>query len=480
MDYWDSRIEPYLPSLQPSWTKTFSKSLYDYRAFVPHATFTSLDEFNWYNGNKPRFRHPYALYSAGHAELDLDKARKVDAILFDRDRSNTFLLADSGGFQVGRGNWPLSSINSQIRKVISWQEEIADLAVILEVPTWLEQEGESIGFDQALAVTKRNLKAYANYSRDKIKFLNPLHGLSYDEGRRWFDETRWFNDQGYAVGWCFASAFSKDLHLALKMVLYMIEQEHYPRYLHFLGEGGPASALVAGIMRRTISRAYPQHLREGPANALNVTIDASSEFLSIGRYMTIYERALDVEAGQGKTNAYQIKTSLFDSADRSKFPANRTYPDVEGPILGRHAKGVVFGDILAPVSSTTTSQYNLDDVSRAVLIAHNIWVKLDTIRRMGQLESALRRIDYAKKEMATQDFADMISRLVHTSTAKGKIGNLGEDLIACTVGLWATFKDYQPEDSPEPISTYRRHRLDEFEKEATSLFGKTTATPPEA
>ena len=303
MDYWDPRIKPYLPSLQPSWTRTFSKPLYEHRDNVPYGSFRSLDEFNWYNGKNPRFRHPYALYSAGHAELNLDKAYDVDAMLFNRDRSNTFLLADSGGFQVGKGAWPLSSIDTQIKKVIRWQEAIADLAVILEVPTWLEQESRPIGFDKALEETKRSLETYATYSTGKVKFLNPLHGSTYDEGRRWFDETRWFNDQDFAVGWCFASAFSKDLHLALKMVLYMIEQEHYPQYLHFLGEGGPLSAVVAAIMRRTIVRSYPAGIDTG----LNVTIDASSEFLTTGRYMSIYERAVDAKHGAKKMGAFQIK-----------------------------------------------------------------------------------------------------------------------------------------------------------------------------
>ena len=50
MHYSDPRIHPYLPSLQPTWTKTFAQSLYDVRDNVPFGSFKSLDEFNWYNG----------------------------------------------------------------------------------------------------------------------------------------------------------------------------------------------------------------------------------------------------------------------------------------------------------------------------------------------------------------------------------------------------------------------------------------------
>ena len=208
MHFSDPRIHPYLPSLQPNWVQTFSKSLYDYRDNVPYGSFASLDEFNWYDGNKPRFSHPYALYSPGHAKMDLDTARLADKMLFERDRDKTFLLVDSGGFQVGKGVWPLDQLDKYVTKVLRWQEAISDLAVILEVPTWMEVGGSYIEFDRALELTNRNLKAYADQATGEVKFLNTLHGKTYDEGRRWFDETRWFNDEGHAVGWCFSSIFS--------------------------------------------------------------------------------------------------------------------------------------------------------------------------------------------------------------------------------------------------------------------------------
>ena len=175
---------------------------------MEYGSFASLDEFNWYDGSQPRFRHSSALYSPGHAELNLDKARLVDKLLFERDRNNTFLLVDSGGFQVGTGAWPLDQVEKYVTKVLRWQEAISDLAVILEVPTWMQENGKYIEFDKSLELTNRNLKTYAEQSTGKVKFLNTLHGKTYDEGRRWFDATRWFNDQGYAVGWCFSSIFS--------------------------------------------------------------------------------------------------------------------------------------------------------------------------------------------------------------------------------------------------------------------------------
>lgn len=469
MHFSDRRIHPYLPSLQPNWVSSLKRSLYDYRDHVEHGSFAALDEFNWYDGANPRFRHPCALYSPGHAELDPDKARAVDKLLFERDRDRTFLLTDSGGFQVGTGAWPLEQVGTYVTKVLRWQEAVADLAVILEVPTWMKLNGSFIEFDRAIALTNMNLKAYAEQATGKVKFLNTLHGKTYDEGRRWFDATRWFNDEGHAVGWCFSSIFSENLYEALRLLAYMIEQEHYPRYLHFLGQGTAQSAMIAGIMRRTVARSYPESLKQDVSgNVVNVTTDASSEFQSIGRYMTIYERAVETKGTKKTVSPFLIKSTKFEGADRTRFPADRTYPDVEGPILGKYENGVVFGDILAPTSSSTKSANNIDDVSMAILVAHNLWVKLDTIERMGKLESALRRIYYGMEDEATYEFADIMSRLMHSGTNKGQISDLGKDLVACTVGLWRAFKDV-----PHNSQT-RAELLEQFSLSAKSIFGKGT------
>ena len=451
------------------------------RPNIPYGSFKSLDEFNWYDGKKPRFRHPYALYSPGHAELDPGKAAQVDRILYERNKDNTFLLVDSGGFQVGKGIWPLDNLVERTKRVIAWQESIADLAVILEVPAWLERNGQPIAFDDALARTNDNLAVYKANASGDVKFLVPLHGKKFEDGVRWFEETRWFVEEGLAVGWCFASSFSGNLYLALKILLYMIEQEHYPAYLHFLGQGTVQAAIIAGMMRRTVVRAYPPHIvKSRKGNPVNVTIDASSDFQSARRFVTIYERGVDVTGGKGQVSAFQIKSAKFDSRDRTSYPLNRTYPDVAGPILGKYDKGVKVGDLLSHPNGSVKSKNNVDEVTNAILIAHNVWVKLDTLERMQQLESGLRRIAFGKMKASTYEFADILSRLMHSSTNKGRLSDLGEDLVACTVGLWNVFRAFEPDLFVEDSFSHRLEKLDMFKPQAIHLFGKDVATAQRA
>ena len=465
MRYNDPRIHPYLPSIQPSWVRTFNKTIYDYRDNVPHGSFKSLDEFNWYDGFSPRFRHSSALYSPGHATLEPDKARKQDRMLFERDRDKTFLLVDSGGYQVGTHVWALDELGEIVPKVIKWQEAISDLAVILEVPAWMKINGKYIEFKKALNGTIRLLEAYAAHATGAVKFIVPLHGLTFEQGKRWFDATRWFVDKGYAVGWCMSSIFSANFYEALRILAYMIEQEHYPRYIHFLGRGQQQAAILADIMRRTVPRCYPAHIgaREH-GNKLNVTVDASSEFQSAGRYLQIARRAVPADSKDYSVSPFTIKSETFDSEDRNRYPQNRPYPDVDGPILGHDHNGVAFGDLLSPANSKTQSLYNVDDVSTAILIAHNLWVKRDAIERMKQLESALRRLDYGMRKGETAEMASIMSRLLHMKTNKGQISDLGADLVATTVGMWRIFKAGVSADD-------RYAMIDEIKPNATKLFG---------
>lgn len=57
---------------------------------------------------------------------------------------------------------------------------------------------------------------------------------------------------------------------------------------------------------------------------------------------------------------------------------------------------------------------------------------------------------------------------MHTGTNKGQISDLGKDLVACTVGLWRTFKAV-----PYKNQT-RDELLEQFSASARLIFGKGT------
>ena len=65
---------------------------------------TDMEQLNWLNSQKALFPYRWSLYSAGHANLDLTKQDWSEDMVRNRE-SGTFILGDSGGFQIAKGLW---------------------------------------------------------------------------------------------------------------------------------------------------------------------------------------------------------------------------------------------------------------------------------------------------------------------------------------------------------------------------------------
>lgn len=86
------------------------------------------------------FYYNYALYSAGHAKLHVGPHEK-ESMIRDRDRENTVLIGDSGGFQIAQGVW-MEKWNepddpgalAKKETVLRWLEEYFDWSMVLDVP----------------------------------------------------------------------------------------------------------------------------------------------------------------------------------------------------------------------------------------------------------------------------------------------------------------------------------------------------------
>ena len=58
---------------------------------------------------------------AGHANLDLDGTKQDDGMVVNRNRENTVLVGDSGGYQIGSGAWKLDWSNFE--NGADWQKD---------------------------------------------------------------------------------------------------------------------------------------------------------------------------------------------------------------------------------------------------------------------------------------------------------------------------------------------------------------------
>jgi hypothetical protein len=63
-----------------------------------------MEMMNWLNSQKSLFPYKWSLYSGGHANIDLTKDDPAEDMVRKRE-AGTFMLGDSGGFQIAKGLW---------------------------------------------------------------------------------------------------------------------------------------------------------------------------------------------------------------------------------------------------------------------------------------------------------------------------------------------------------------------------------------
>ena len=70
-------------------------------ARIPKSFTNGIEGLNYLEPEKGMFYYDHCLYSAGHANLDLTKQDDSEDMFRNRDRSTSWVLGDSGGFQIG-------------------------------------------------------------------------------------------------------------------------------------------------------------------------------------------------------------------------------------------------------------------------------------------------------------------------------------------------------------------------------------------
>ena len=145
----------YLPAISSFYSTYVAKQRLE--EFVPKDRIPAgfdrgIEGMNFLNKEQGYFTYKYALYSAGHAQLDLQKSLEQESMIQQRDRGATMILGDSGGYQIGKGvlkfdwlNFEGAEANKTRQKILEWLEVTADWSMMLDVPTWACDHNHKIG-----------------------------------------------------------------------------------------------------------------------------------------------------------------------------------------------------------------------------------------------------------------------------------------------------------------------------------------------
>ena len=257
---------------------------------------------NFINQQQGLFYYPWFLYSAGHADLTGYATNSSESIVIKRDRKNTFMLADSGGFQILKGQWPADwkDLNctralKKRKEVLAWMDANADYGMCLDVPSqslstyhMQDKNGNSLHgiktIEEAIAATHINNEYFINNRNGNCKFLNVLQGLYHDQSDNWYDEMKKYCDpniypDSYFNGWAFGGQNKIDIHLTLRRLICIIHDGFLEEGRHDLVHCLGTSILEYAVLFSDIQKA----IRKYHNPQFKITFDCASPFFAAAK-----------------------------------------------------------------------------------------------------------------------------------------------------------------------------------------------------
>lgn len=373
----------FLPSVSTFYSSMISKYRTKGSSFIPDeripAGFEDGIEGTDFLKPDAYYHYKWGLYSAGHAQLDLNKANTDDHMIQMRDKKNTFILGDSGGFQIIKGviqcDWPNFKNDDSLRQtILNWLEHTADYSMILDIPTMAASEPykQKTGiqdFRQCLDYTLHNCNWFVKNRKGNTKYLNVLQGRDKAEADTWIDTVKHLPFEGFAFGGATKYDINILLHHLIKMRDEKLLEKGERDLLHFLG----TSKLDWAVALTAIKRALRKHVNED----IEVMFDCASPFIATAK-------------GQMYTQHVHTNTRfgyIMESAVDSKLLAgcNNPFPWTS-PIADR----LTMGDIcwykpgmLNKIGKEGKTSW--DSLSYHLLMSHNVFQHIQSVQRANAL-----------------------------------------------------------------------------------------------
>ena len=412
---------------------------------IPAGFDRGIEGMNFLNPEEGYFTYKYGLYSAGHAQLDLNKSLTQESMIQQRDRSNTMILGDSGGYQIGKGvlkfdwlNFEGKEANATRQKILEWLEVTADWSMMLDVPTWACDHIHSPKtglktFEDCLDKTRFNNDYFLKNRIGATKWLNVLQGSDWDTAEKWYQGVKEYSDPTgpyagkEAEGWAFGGANMCKMDITLKRLMILREDGLLKgkNWIHFLG----TAQLDWSCYLTSIQRQIRKHINE----ELTISFDCASPFIATAhglvytnavhtpkRWSVIMDKAPDNKALSGSDIPFPFQ---------SEIGSRLTMQDIAYYNLGERKSDAELGgvkfDHLNPGHYHVVPRLNKlgkipnrtswDSFAYALMMGHNVECHIVAVQRAQQLMD----IEIAKtngkvhwkhwKKVKSQDMSDEYS-----------------------------------------------------------------------
>ena len=388
----------YLPAISSFFATYIAKQRQT--EFVPKSRIPSgfdrgIEGMNFLNPEEGYFTYKYGLYSAGHAQLDPNKTIVHDAMIQCRDRNNTVILGDSGGYQIGKGvlkfdwlDFEGKSANKTRDEILNWLELTADWSMLLDVPTWACDHIHSPktglkSFDDCLNKTRFNNEYFLKNRLGQTKFLNVLQGSNWDNAEQWYQGVKEFSDPAIwgdkaCEGWAMGGANMCKMPITLRRLITMrfdgmLEGKDW---MHFLG----TAQLDWSCYLTAIQRQIRKHVNPN----FTISFDCASPFIATAHGL-VYTNA------QHTNKRFSV---IMDKAPDNKSLAGRH--DIPFPFESEIGRRLTIADIChyAPGMLNKIGREgktSWDSFAYALMMSHNVYCHIVAVQRANNLAD----IEYA-------------------------------------------------------------------------------------
>ena len=381
----------YLPAISSFYSTYVAKQRLE--EFVPKDRIPlgfdrGIEGMNFLNEEQGYFTYKYALYSAGHAQLDLEKSVEQESMIQQRVRGKTMILGDSGGYQIGKGvlkfdwlNFEGAEANKVRQKILEWLELTADWSMMLDVPTWACDHNHTAKtglktFDDCLDKTKFNNEYFLKNRLGQTKFLNVLQGSDWDTAEKWYQGVKEFSDPAIwsdkaAEGWAFGGANMCKMDITLKRLMTLREDGLLKgkNWIHFLGTAQLDWSCYLTLIQREIRK----HINE----EITISFDCASPFIATAHGL-VYTNA------QHTAKRWSV---IMDKAPDNKALAKSNIPFPFESEIGRRLNmgDICWYDPTMVNKIGKIGKTSWDSFAYALMMGHNVYCHIVGVQRAQHL-----------------------------------------------------------------------------------------------
>lgn len=473
-------------------------------ARIPTSFNNGVESLNYLEPDKGLFYYNWCLYSAGHANLDLNKKDDGEDMFRNRNRNTSWVLGDSGGFQIGKGKWEgdwkdpnCPKAQKKRSQVLTWMDSLMDYGMILDIPAWVArspagQKATGIStYQEAVNATYINNDYFIKNRNGNCKFLNVLQGENHTDAEDWYQRMKHYCDpkqfpNDHFNGWAMGGQNMCDVHLTLKRLVSLkfdnLLEQGKQDWMHFLGTSKLEWALLLTDIQRAVRKYHNPNF--------TISYDCASPFLATAngqiyvqteiedRQKWLYRMLPSID-----NKKYSQDTRLFKDAivQDKHFKSFDSSPIIDGVLI----KDVcIYGpndlNKLGKIGKTSW-----DSFSYAIMMGHNVWMHINAVQEANrQYDLGLCPAMLVQEKFNRVYFKDIVDAIFSTSdrgiadsivdefskfwiSIPGTRGNTGKRTVNADTSFFKFFDTVEQEtvelDEQEEFNADDITKLDEIE-----------------